>query len=64
MKTNQLDKLIERAYYRLACGRQIDIMKISKLFAEARLLILAGSTVDNAVQSAIDSWCEPLKKEA
>ncbi len=54
-----LDKAIEASYYRQAQGRQIDIMKIGALFADARARIQAGTPVDDAVKVAIETFCMP-----
>ena len=55
----KLDKLIEKAYYRLASGRQISVLKIPPLFDHARQLIRGGAEVDAAVKAAIEAHCEP-----
>jgi hypothetical protein len=62
-KKNTIDSAIEQAYYRLAAGRQISILKIPTLFNAVRDAVLIDPTVtlDAAVQAAIDKYCEPVK---
>lgn len=55
-----MDHQIEQAYYRLAQGRQICVLQIPALFRESRSLILAGQTVDEAVQASVNKFCEPV----
>lgn len=56
----QLDKDIEQLYYRHGNGRQINIMKIGKLFADAKTSHLAGATLEDAVKAAIEKHCDPV----
>jgi hypothetical protein len=62
-KKDTIDSAIEQAYYRLAAGRQISILKIPTLFNAVRDAVLIDPTVtlDAAVQAAIDKYCEPVK---
>lgn len=60
-KKDPIDSAIEQAYYRLAVGRQINVMKISDLFRDCRLKIAFGFPVDIAVGHAIERYCEPVK---
>ncbi len=53
----QIEKAIEKAYYRLAQGRQIDIMKIGSLFGAALMDIKGGADIDKAVTEAIEKYC-------
>lgn len=54
----QLDKDIERAWYRLASGVQVNIMNIGKVFADARAAMLTGATLDDAVTAAREKYRE------
>lgn len=56
----ELDKQIERLYYQHADRRQIDIMKIGKLFADARTAHVAGTPLEDAVKAAIEKFCDPV----
>jgi hypothetical protein len=56
-----MDHQIEQVYYRLAQNRQISVLQIPALFRESRALILAGQTVDEAVQTSINKFCEPVR---
>ena len=53
----QIEKAIEKAYYRLANGRQINIMKIGSLFGDALKDIKGGADIDKAVTEAIEKYC-------
>ena len=56
---NKLDKHIERAYYAIAQGKQINIMDIGKLFNEATADVLQrGLTVEQAVTLAVVKYCK------
>ena len=57
MTTKQIDKQIEQAYYKLACGKQINILDIGKLYAGARADIVAGKSAIEAVTEQIDRYC-------
>lgn len=57
---NKLDSQIEKLYYKLAFGRQINIMKISALFRDAKKAHLTGIDLELAVKAAIDSHCEAV----
>ena len=54
---NPIDTQIERAYYRLAQGKQINIMRIPALFADCRTAVKNGEEVEAAVQAAVDRYC-------
>lgn len=47
------DTLIERAYYRVAQGVQINVMDIGKVFAAGRQALAAGGDLDAAVAAAV-----------
>lgn len=55
---NKLDSQIEKLYYKLASGRQINIMKIGALFRDAKKTHLAGTDLETAVKAAIETHCE------
>lgn len=55
----QQDREIELAYYKLAEGVQIDIMKIAALFDSARQDIAGGMPLARAVAVAALRFCEP-----
>ncbi len=52
-KADDIDSLIERAYYRHGYGVQIPIMDIPKLFRDVKIEIAGGTDLDMAVQNAI-----------
>ncbi len=54
-----LDKAIEQAYYRNCKGRQIDIMKINKLYAFVKEKVAEGADLESAVIHAIEIFTEP-----
>lgn len=60
-KANPIDRQIEQAYYRLAQNRQINVLKITALFRDARTMIERGQPIDDAVTAAILTYCEPMK---
>ena len=51
-----LDMQIEQTYYRLARGRQIDIMDIGKVFAEGHRAAAEGRNLEIAIQEAVDKY--------
>jgi hypothetical protein len=53
-----LDAQIERAYYKHAQGKSIDVMKITKLYDDARSAVVSGSSVDDAVIAAVAKYCQ------
>ena len=55
-KKDPLDAQIEQAYYKNCAGTQIDIMDISKLFADARAAVQAGGDLEQAVIAAIQKY--------
>lgn len=57
MTQKQMDREIEKAYYKLAQGLVISIMDIPKVFRDSRKFILEGAAVDQAVRVAILSYC-------
>ena len=59
-----LDKEIEQAYYRLAQGKQINIMDIPKVFADCRKAMISGAVLDQAMRAAILMYCEDTKAVA
>lgn len=60
MKTNKLDKDIERHYYKMANGKQISIMNICKLYADVRAMVEAGGDIEKSVAKAIEKYCEEV----
>jgi len=62
MKTRQskaekeVDKLIERTYYRYGSGVQINIMDIGKIFNEARIEMLTGKPIEEVIQNLIAKY--------
>ena len=56
----QLDKDIERAWYRLASGVQVNIMDIPKIFRECRVAVLAGQPLDTIVQECIGRYRQDM----
>jgi hypothetical protein len=60
---NLIDSEIEKAYYRLADGKVIDIMDIPKVFAFARKALAEGhGNIESAVRAAILMYCEDANK--
>lgn len=60
LRGKALDKAIESAYYLLADGRRIDVMKIGALFANARERYTnCGETIEAATSAAIARFCVP-----
>lgn len=57
-KQQDLDSRIEQEYYRRACGVQIDIMNIPKLFEYVRQRVLNGADLGLTVQDAISKFRE------
>ena len=57
LRAKAIDRLIEQAYYRLAAGKQIDVMNISKVYAAGRLAAETGGDVDAAVARQIAELC-------
>ena len=55
-----IDTAIERAYYVIGDRRQINIMDIGKLYADARRDILAGVSVIEAVTRGVEKYCAPV----
>ena len=52
----QWDSLIESTYYRLAAGRQINIMDIGKVFDIGKQAMIDGKPLEPAIQSAVDKY--------
>lgn len=57
MTTKQLDKEIERAYYRHATGKQINILDIPKLYKDVRNEVIKGKNLEDVVKEAIARYC-------
>jgi len=57
MAQKQIDRMIEKIYYKVASGKQINIMDIPKVFAESRRAIANGSTVEQAVRASVLMYC-------
>jgi hypothetical protein len=55
-QSKQLDNEIERAYYRQGSGVQINIMNISKIFADCRAAVIDGGDLDEAIGTAIAKY--------
>ena len=53
-----LDREIEKAYYKIAAGKQINIMDIPKVFKESARAIAGGATVDQAVRTSVLMYCD------
>lgn len=51
-----MDKLIEKTYYAVASGVQVNMMDIGKIFAESRALIISGMTPETAVASVVAKY--------
>lgn len=49
----ELDKAIEKAYYRLAAGRQIPLTRICKMWDEARTAIKAGHNLEDIMTELV-----------
>ena len=63
MKTQLIDKEIERTYYKLAQGQVINIMDIPTVFALARKSIVEGTgNIESSVRAAILMYCEDANK--
>lgn len=60
-KKDNLDKQIEQSYYKLAQGKNINIMDIPKVFADGRRAVNNGATVDQAVRASILMYCNEGK---
>jgi hypothetical protein len=52
----QLDDSIDNAYSRLGNGVEVMMFDLSKIFSETREAVAAGSTVDDAMASAIAKY--------
>ena len=52
----ELDKKIERFYYQHGNGIQIDIMSISKVFADCQKAHLSGQDLEQAVIEAVAKY--------
>lgn len=57
MSEKQLDRVIERLYYKNANGKQIRVLDIPKLFQSAKTWIRSGQDPEMAVKNAIDTYC-------
>ena len=57
-KVNELDKAIERAYYIMGQGKQINIMDIGKLFNDCRTAVSIGEPLNEAMGKAISKYCQ------
>ena len=55
-RKSAIDELIEKTYYRLAEGRQINIMDIGKVFDAGRDAYKNGLPVEVAIQAAVDKY--------
>lgn len=49
----QLDKDIERTWYKMASGVQVNIMDIANIFREARVAVQAGRTLEGVMTEII-----------
>lgn len=50
-----IDRQIEAAYRRTCCGVQINIMDISKVFAEGRKALAEGRALDEAIPAFVET---------
>jgi len=57
MRAKVIDKQIEAAYYRLAAGKQINVMDIGKVYAAGRRAAETGTDVEAAVAGQIAELC-------
>jgi hypothetical protein len=63
IKTKQqkeMDRTIEQTYYKYASGKQINIMKIGMLYAEAREMISKGMAIEEFFPALIEKYCEKV----
>ena len=51
-----LDKEIERVYYKLASGVQVNIMDIPKIFDDAKIEHSAGVPIEQAMPAIIERY--------
>lgn len=58
-KTNALETAIALSYTKHAAGKQIDIMKIGAVYADAKAAVIDGKTLDEAMPAIVARYCEP-----
>lgn len=51
----QIDREIERIYYRVGRGVQINVMDIGKVFDAGRTAALSGGDVEQAIVAAVNA---------
>lgn len=57
-RTDKVDTAIERAYYRHAVGRSINILNIPAVFREARAAVVAGADLDSTMVALVAKYTE------
>lgn len=63
MTKKQIDKRIERAYYKHCSGIQIDIMDIGKVFRESHKWLANNPTItDDALGAGILAFVNTIRK--
>ena len=55
-KSRDTDKQIEQAWYRLACGIQVDVMDIGAVFNSCRLGIASGRNLEELIHECIAKY--------
>jgi len=53
LAAERIDKMIESSFRRVACGVQINIMDIHKVFTAGRAALAAGQDLDTAIRAIV-----------
>jgi hypothetical protein len=53
LAAERIDKMIESSFRRVACGVQINIMDIHKVFTAGRAALAAGKDLDTAIREIV-----------